>query len=118
SDGSGNFMAYGVPGYFLNSLAPMVGTPLLEWVRRFLNCESLDWKAFEARMTASGGPQGLPLTLPYFSPSGERAPFTDPHARGSIHGLTVDTEPEQFARSVYAGVAGSIAECCTELDIP
>lgn len=108
----GNWMSYGSPGLFVNSLAPMIGTPLLEWARHFLGCDGLSWEEFE-RFAAEGGSTtgGRPLTLPYLAPSGERAPFVEPFARGSIHGMTYDSTTADVAWSVYTGIALTIAEC-------
>lgn len=113
----GNWMAYGCDGLMLNSLAPMTGTPLLEWAKRILGHEQQDWECF-AKFAREGAVDGVrPLMLPYLAPSGERAPFADPFARGSLHGLTYDTTPANFAWSVFAGVALSIAECIDDLRV-
>jgi len=114
----GNWMAYGSPGSYLNSLAPMIGTPLLEWTRRVLGRTDEDWPAFE-RFARSGEALACssPLTLPYLAPSGERAPFVEPYARGSIHGLTYDTSGADIALSVYVSIASTLAECMDVLQI-
>jgi xylulokinase len=44
-----------------------------------------------------------PLLLPFFS--GASAPFHDPGARGTLHGLDLSTTPGQIVRSIYEGIA-------------
>jgi xylulokinase len=44
--------------------------------------------------------------LPYLA--GERCPLWDPHARGLLVGMTLDTTREQIARAVFCGVAFSL----------
>ena len=115
---TGNWMSYGTPGLFVNSLAPMIGTPLLEWARAFLGHSNQSWSEFEEfALTADAPTHSAPLTLPYLAPSGERAPFVDPSARGSIHGLSYSSTPADVARSLYTGLALSIAECIAELNV-
>jgi erythritol kinase len=112
----GNWMAYGPANMMLNSLAPMTGTPLLEWAKRLIGMESESWESFSSFARDSSKTMRSPLLLPYFSPSGERSPFSDPYARGSLHGLTYDTTPADFAWSAFAGIALTIAECLEYLD--
>ncbi|TCP47844.1 xylulokinase/erythritol kinase [Tamaricihabitans halophyticus] len=115
---AGNLVAYGIPGLVINSLAPMVGTPLLEWLRDFVNAGGQSWEQFEARAAEAGKRGGaVPTALPYFSPSGERAPFADAYARGSVHGLTHETSSAEFAYAVYASIAQTLQECAEDLDI-
>lgn len=114
----GNWMAYGTPGLYVNSLAPMIGAPLLEWARAFLGHASRSWSEFEKFAATADAPADRALlTLPYLAPSGERAPFVEPLARGSIHGLTYNSTPADVARSVYTGLALSIAECIADLNV-
>jgi sugar (pentulose or hexulose) kinase len=44
-----------------------------------------------------------PVLLPFFS--GASAPFHDPGARGTLHGLDLSTTPGQIVRSIYEGIA-------------
>lgn len=114
---SGAWMAHGTTGLSVNSLAPMVGTPLLQWTKNITGLCSLDWTAFEEHVRSASTNSQIPLMLPYLSPSGERAPFTDAFARGSFHGLTYGTTSADIAFSAYRGLAQTIAECVRELNI-
>jgi erythritol kinase len=51
------------------------------------------------------------IFLPYLSPAGERAPFLEPRAQGSFHGLTLLHKRAELARSVYEGLSFAIREC-------
>ncbi len=44
-----------------------------------------------------------PFLLPFFS--GASAPFYDPNARGTLHGLNLSTTAGQIVRSIYEGIA-------------
>lgn len=53
------------------------------------------------------------MFLPYLSPAGERAPFLDPHARGSLWGLDLQHQPADVARAVFEGLSLVIRDCLT-----
>ncbi len=53
------------------------------------------------------------VILPYLSPAGERAPFLDPGARGTLFGLTVEHRREDIARAVFEGLTLVVRECLT-----
>src|SRR5690606_28246253 len=83
--------------------ATLSGTEVIDCVCRLLgvpNPEDLTDLAENAR----AGSGGL-LLLPYLSPAGERAPFHDPHARGSLHGLSLVHGPAEIARACLEGLA-------------
>lgn len=61
--------------------------------------------------TSSPGSNGL-IFLPYLS--GERCPYTDPHARGAFIGLSTTTKKSDIYRSVMEGVIFSFRDV-TEL---
>jgi erythritol kinase (D-erythritol 1-phosphate-forming) len=48
---------------------------------------------------------------PTLSPAGERAPFLDPGARGTVFGLTVEHSREDVARAVFDGLTLVVREC-------
>lgn len=99
----------------LEFLAPMTGTPNLDWIRTTLNFE--DWAVAEARARSAHAGAGGVVYLPYASPGGERAPFLDPNASASWLGMSVSTTPAQILRSVYEGVSFSLVECAEVLKI-
>lgn len=94
----------------LECLAPMTGTPNLDWVRDTLAPE-LDWPEIEAQASrVRPGSDGV-LYLPHGATNGERAPFVDPAASAAWVGMSVTTTAAQLLRSVYEGLAFSLAEC-------
>ncbi|MHB1346535.1 MAG: xylulokinase [Candidatus Humimicrobiaceae bacterium] len=54
------------------------------------------------------GSNGL-LFLPYMN--GERSPYSDPNAKGTIIGLNLNTSRDEIFRSVLEGVGFSIKDC-------
>ena len=101
----------------LESLAPMTGTPNLDWVRDTLGLGDLDWREVERQAAAvPPGSNGV-LYLPYGSPSGERAPFFDSAASAAWLGMSVTTSPGELLRSVYEGLAVGLAECLDALGL-
>lgn len=101
----------------LEFLAPMTGTPNLDWIRTTLGMDHLDWSEIEATArTVAPGSRGV-VYLPYASPGGERAPFQDTHASASWMGMSITTKPAEILRSVYEGVAFSLVECSAVLGL-
>src|SRR5882757_2170796 len=110
-------LATGAGSQVIECLAPMNGTPNLDWARGILGCQDADWAQIESMIQQAGPGAGGVLYLPYASISGERAPFLDTAASASWHGLTVQTKPAQLLRAVYEGVALSLRECMDVLGI-
>lgn len=101
----------------LESMAPMTGTPNLDWVRATLGLGDGDWVVVEKQAVAVPPGSGGVLYLPYGAPSGERAPFFAPEASASWLGMSVTTTPGQLLRSVYEGLAFSLRESTAALGI-
>jgi len=95
----------------LESLAPMTGTPNLDWVRECLGRGAEDWADVERDAAAVPPGSGGVLYLPYGSPSGERAPFSDGAASAAWLGMSVTTSSAELLRSVYEGLAFALTEC-------
>lgn len=101
----------------LESLAPMAGTPNLDWARATLGYAGQEWEVVEQDAAAvAPGSDGV-LFLPYGSPSGERAPFSDSAASAGWLGASVTTTRPQLLRSVYEGLAYSLVECLDALGL-
>ena len=108
-------MATGRGTQVLEFMAPMTGTPNLDWIRHTLGLADESWETIEARARLSRpGANGV-VYLPYASPGGERAPFVDTNASASWMGMSLTTTPEDVLRSVYEGVALSLADCVAHL---
>ncbi len=77
----------------------------LEWAR--VQLLQSDFGAIDAA-AASVPPGARGLTfLPYLA--GERAPLWNPHARGALLGLALDSTQADIARAVYEGLAFGLA---------
>ena len=110
-------LATGNDTQVLEFMAPMTGTPNLDWIKRMLSLDSADWSEIETVARKAGpGSHGV-VYLPYASPGGERAPFLDPNASASWQGMSLTTEREDILRSVYEGVAFSLVECIQTLEV-
>ena len=96
-------------GLHLRAMPTLTGCETLEWAVRLLgltNIAELDALAATAQPGC-----GAIMFLPYLSPAGERAPFLEPLARGSFHGLMLTHTRADLARAVYEGLSFGICEC-------
>ncbi|MFE2056607.1 FGGY family carbohydrate kinase [Streptomyces sp. NPDC056465] len=102
-------VALGVPGHYLRAFPTMSGGDMLHWGARLLGLGS----ATELMGLAEHGAEDTAGVrfLPYVSSAGERAPFFDPGARGSLSGLSLDSGREDVARAVVEGVTMAIRDC-------
>ncbi|MEU0303294.1 FGGY-family carbohydrate kinase [Streptomyces sp. NPDC006175] len=102
-------VALGVPGHYLRAFPTMSGGDMLHWGARLLGLDSVaDLMALAERGTEDTA--GVRF-LPYVSSAGERAPFFDPGARGSLSGLSLDSGREDVARAVVEGATMAIRDC-------
>lgn len=110
-------LATGRDRQVLEFLAPMTGTPNLDWIRITFGYNRLSWDVIERiARTAQPGSNGV-IYLPYGSPGGERAPFQDTNASASWMGMSTSSEQHDILRSVYEGVTFSLVECIETLDL-
>ncbi|MFD0213680.1 FGGY family carbohydrate kinase [Streptomyces hirsutus] len=99
----------GVPGHYLRAFPTMSGGDMLHWGARLLGLASVtDLMALAER--GADDTAGVRF-LPYVSSAGERAPFFDPAARGSLSGLSLDSGREDVARAVVEGVTMAVRDC-------
>lgn len=95
----------------LRAYPTLAGTEVLDWATTLLG---LDHPRDLATLTQHTPPQpDDPLLLPYLSPAGERAPFLNPHARGTFWGLTLHHGRPHIARAVFDGLTMVIRDCLT-----
>src|SRR6185312_15678731 len=105
---SGTTIALG-DGLHLRAMPTLTGCETLEWAVQMLGVA--DMAALEALAAmAEQGAAGV-VFLPYLSPAGERAPFLEPRARGSLHGLSLAHTRAHVARAMYEGLTFAIREC-------
>jgi xylulokinase/erythritol kinase len=95
---------------YLRAMPAMVGTAGLDWVLALVGATHGELDALLATSRPGAGGVGA---LPYLSPAGERAPFTDPHARGQLTGLSLATTPADLVRA-YCEALGYAARHCFE----
>lgn len=111
---TGITVASGTPGRWLRAFPTMAGGDVLEWATRTLG--AADVRELVA-LAADSPPGARGVTfLPYLSPAGERNPFTDTAARGSVHGLSFDAERPDVARAVLEGLTMTIRDCLAVAD--
>lgn len=92
----------------LQAMPAMVGTASLDWALALLG---LDHEALGGLLAASVPGAGGTRVLPYLAPSGERAPFVDPRARGQLLGLSLTTTAADVVRGVCEGLAFTARQC-------
>lgn len=93
----------------LRAFPTLAGTEVLGWAAGLLDLthpRDLAALAEQAAPAANG-----PVFLPYLSPAGERAPFLDPHARGTFWGLSLEHGRAEVARTVFEGLSMVIRDC-------
>ncbi len=108
TNAAGTTIALG-DGLHLRAMPTLTGCETLSWAAQMLGIDDL--ASLEAlAASAEQGTDDL-IFLPYLSPAGERAPFLEPRARGSLHGLGLAHTRAQVARSFYEGLTFAIREC-------
>ena len=96
------------PGRWMRAVPAMVGTASLDWV---LNLVGAKPEALESLLAQSEpGARGV-TALPYYSSTGERAPFCDVNARGQLAGLTVGATRADLVTAVCESVAYAARHC-------
>ena len=95
-------------GRWLRALPATVGTASLDWVLGIIGAKATDVDGLlsQSRPGASGV-----SALPYFSATGERAPFVDVNARGMFSGLNTSTTQADLVRAVCESVAYAARHC-------
>ncbi len=106
---SGLTIPFGPPGGYLRAFPTLAGAEVIHWAVRQLGLsEPSDLSRLAAKVAP--GADGL-CFLPYFSPAGERVPFLNTGARGSLFGLSFEHGREHIARAVLEGLSLVIRDC-------
>jgi xylulokinase/erythritol kinase len=96
------------PGRWIRAVPAMVGTASLDWVLDLVGAKP---EALESLLAQSeAGARGV-TALPYFSATGERAPFCDVNARGQLAGLTTGATRADLVTAVCESVAYAARHC-------
>ncbi|TDE15087.1 FGGY family carbohydrate kinase [Jiangella asiatica] len=95
-------------GRWLRAMPAMVGTASLGWLLDLLGA---DVSALASLLADSpAGARGVRV-LPYWSASGERAPFVEASARGRFDGLHLGTTRADLVRALCEGLAFAARHC-------
>jgi erythritol kinase (D-erythritol 1-phosphate-forming) len=87
----------------------LAGAEVIHWTVKQLG---LDGPSDLSQLAAKVAPGSDGLCfLPYFSPAGERVPFLNTGARGSLFGLSFEHGREHIARAVLEGLSLVIRDC-------
>ena len=95
-------------GLRLRAMPAMAGSASLDWVLELLGIahSELD-PVLRSSRPGAGGVE----VLPYLAPSGERAPFVDPDARGQYGGIQLTTTRADLVRATCEGLAYAARDC-------
>jgi sugar (pentulose or hexulose) kinase len=105
---AGLHLALPRPGRWLRAMPAMVGTAALDWVLQSTGSRHEEVSAL--LLESPPGAHGVSV-LPYFAPSGERAPFVEPRARAEFSGITVETTRADLVRATCEGIAYAARHC-------
>lgn len=108
-DGEPTGITIAAPGGYLRAFPTFAGTEVVQWTCRLLGLRD-PAELGELALLSEPGAGGLAF-LPYLSPAGERAPFSDPLARGALLGLSFEHGREHVARAALEGLTMVIRDC-------
>ncbi|MFF4038880.1 FGGY family carbohydrate kinase [Streptomyces sp. NPDC001816] len=105
---AGLYISTDRPGHWLRAMPAMVGTAALDWV---LNTTGVRHEEVDALLAATPpGAHGVRV-LPYFAPSGERAPFVEPRLRAELTGVSLESTPADLIRATCEGIGYAARHC-------
>ncbi|TDD58497.1 carbohydrate kinase [Kribbella antibiotica] len=96
------------PGLWLRAMPAMVGTAALDRMLALVGASVDQLPAFLAE--SPPGANGVTV-LPYLSEAGERAPFVDTRARGTLDGISLSTTTADLIRATCEGIAYAARHC-------
>ncbi|MFI7415206.1 FGGY family carbohydrate kinase [Streptomyces sp. NPDC049627] len=96
------------PGHWLRAMPAMVGTAALDWVLSTTGVQHDEVDGLLAETPA--GANGVRV-LPYFAPSGERAPFVEPRLRAELTGVSLESTPADLIRATCEGIGYAARHC-------
>ena len=96
------------PGHWLRAMPAMVGTAALDWV---LSTTGVQHDQVDGLLAETPpGANGVRV-LPYFAPSGERAPFVEPRLRAELTGVSLESTPADLIRATCEGIGYAARHC-------
>ncbi|UXY27596.1 FGGY-family carbohydrate kinase [Streptomyces sp. HUAS TT20] len=105
---AGLYISTDRPGHWLRAMPAMVGTAALDWVLSTTRVRHEEVDALLAETPP--GAHGVRV-LPYFAPSGERAPFVDPALRAELTGVCLESTPADLIRATCEGIGYAARHC-------
>jgi erythritol kinase len=105
---AGLYISTDRPGHWLRAMPAMVGTAALDWVLATTGVrhEEVDGLLAETPPGAHGV-----RVLPYFAPSGERAPFVEPRLRAELTGVSLESTRADLVRATCEGIGYAARHC-------
>jgi len=105
---AGLYISLDRPGHWLRAMPAMVGTAALDWV---LSTTGVRHDEVDELLAATPpGANGVRV-LPYFAPSGERAPFVEPRLRAELTGVSLESTPADLIRATCEGIGYAARHC-------
>ncbi|MFJ2903051.1 FGGY family carbohydrate kinase [Streptomyces sp. NPDC087212] len=105
---AGVYLSTDRPGHRLRAMPAMVGTAALDWV---LSTTGVAHGEVDALLAATPpGAHGVRV-LPYFAPSGERAPFVEPGLRAELTGVSLESTKGDLIRATCEGIGYAARHC-------
>ncbi|KKD06585.1 FGGY-family carbohydrate kinase [Streptomyces sp. WM6386] len=94
--------------HWLRAMPAMVGTAALDWVLSTTGVrhDEVDGLLAETPPGANGV-----SVLPYFAPSGERAPFVEPGLRAELRGVSLESTRADLIRATCEGIGFAARHC-------
>lgn len=105
---AGLTVATATAGQWIRAMPAMVGTASLDWL---LATIGMRHDEIEPVLMATVPGAGGVSVLPYFAPSGERAPFVDSAAAGQFDGVRLTTTRADLVRALCEGLAYAARQC-------
>ncbi|MFD5908057.1 FGGY family carbohydrate kinase [Streptomyces massasporeus] len=105
---AGLYISTDRPGHRLRAMPAMVGTAALDWV-----LSTTGVRHDEVDGLLAGTPPGAHgvRVLPYFAPSGERAPFVEPRLRAELTGVSLESTRGDLVRATCEGIGYAARHC-------
>lgn len=108
SDPVGMTLCMPEDGRWLRAMPATVGTATLDWILDLVGASHAEVETLLAQ--SRPGANGV-TALPFFSATGERAPFVDVRARGQLCGLNTATTRADLVMGVCESVAYAARHC-------
>jgi sugar (pentulose or hexulose) kinase len=105
---AGLYISTDRPGHRLRAMPAMVGTAALDWVLATTGVRHEEVDALLA--DTPPGAHGVSV-LPYFAPSGERAPFVEPRLRAELTGVSLESTRADLVRATCEGIGHAARHC-------